>query len=237
MKMGIVLFDIDGTLAPSRCVISEEIEEMLKKLQHLGWKVGVVGGSDSAKHFEQLKGLFFDFNFCENGLVAFCKGEKIAETSIVKHLGEPFIEKFKSRTLALFKDLDLPFRTFNFFEVRTGMINVCPIGREVTHQQRAEFEGWDKDKNVREKLVEILKPEFPELHFSLGGKISIDCFPPGWDKTWCLQFLKDNEIYFFGDMTHKGGNDHEIFNHPRVKGVTVKNPQDTLFQIQNLFFS
>lgn len=37
---------------------------------------------------------------------------------------------------------------------------------------------------------------------SAGGQISIDVFPCGWDKTYCLQFLNDfRTIYFFGDRT------------------------------------
>ena len=45
-----------------------------------------------------------------------------------------------------------------------------------------------------------------ELSFSIGGQISIDVFPKGWDKTYCLQFVKDSydRILFFGDKTMKG---------------------------------
>jgi phosphomannomutase len=50
--------------------------------------------------------------------------------------------------------------------------------------------------------------------FLAGGQISFDVFPIGWDKTYCLQFVEKSgykEIHFFGDKTHKGGNDYEIF--------------------------
>jgi len=42
-------------------------------------------------------------------------------------------------------------------------------------------------------------------------------------------------IYFFGDKTFVGGNDHEIFNDPRVLGHTVTNPKDTISKLNNLF--
>lgn len=36
----------------------------------------------------------------------------------------------------------------------------------------------------------------------LGGQISIDVFPKGWDKRFCLNFLEEyEEIHFFGDKT------------------------------------
>ena len=39
-------------------------------------------------------------------------------------------------------------------------------------------------------------------HSFSGGQISIDCFPNGWDKTFCLQYLSEfDTIHFFGDKT------------------------------------
>ena len=40
----------------------------------------------------------------------------------------------------------------------------------------------------------------------IGGQISFDVFPIGWDKTFCLQFVEKEgykEIHFFGDKTHE----------------------------------
>ena len=48
---------------------------------------------------------------------------------------------------------------------------------------------------------------------SIGGQISFDVFPKGWDKTYCLQFVEGegyDEIHFFGDKTYEGGNDFEV---------------------------
>ena len=65
-------------------------------------------------------------------------------------------------------------------------------------------------------------------------------FPAGWDKTYCLNFIKEedfDEIHFFGDKTFEGGNDFEIFTHPRTKGHTVTSPEDTMKQCKDLFLS
>lgn len=36
----------------------------------------------------------------------------------------------------------------------------------------------------------------------LGGQISFDVFPDGWDKRYCLKYLDNyREIHFFGDKT------------------------------------
>ena len=54
----------------------------------------------------------------------------------------------------------------------------------------------------------MLKEKFPDygLTFSIGGEISFDIFPNGWDKTYCLRHVADegfSEIHFFGDKTFK----------------------------------
>ena len=44
------------------------------------------------------------------------------------------------------------------------------------------------------------------------------------------------KIVFFGDKTHPGGNDYEIFSDPRVEGHATKNPEDTMKQLHALYF-
>ena len=71
----------------------------------------------------------------------------------------------------------------------------------------------------------------------MGGQISIDCFPKGWDKTYCLQFVENegfDQIHFFGDKTSPGGNDHEIFEDDRTVGHTVTGPDDTMEQVKQV---
>lgn len=73
---------------------------------------------------------------------------------------------------------------------------------------------------------------------SAGGQISIDVFPVGWDKTYCLKFVEQefkDRIHFFGDKTKPGENDYEIFSDPRVIGHTVTSPEDTKQQLTSIF--
>lgn len=93
-----------------------------------------------------------------------------------------------------------------FVEFRKGMINVSPIGRNCSMEERVEFEHYDLAHGIRKDLVEALEAKFPEykLKYSIGGQISMDVFPIGWDKTYCLQHVEKEgfkEIHFFGDKT------------------------------------
>lgn len=87
------------------------------------------------------------------------------------------------------------------------MLNVAPIGRSCSQSERDEFVKFEKNNPVRQLFVEALQEKFSSygLTFSIGGQISIDIFPNGWDKTFCLQHLQPyyKNIHFFGDKTSK----------------------------------
>ena len=89
------------------------------------------------------------------------------------------------------------------------------------------------------EIIEKIKNRVPEmkLNFSVGGQISIDIFPKGWDKTFCLKFLQESnyeKIYFFGDRTEPGGGDYEIFCDSRVSAFSVKNYMETITILNNI---
>jgi phosphomannomutase len=86
-----------------------------------------------------------------------------------------------------------------------------------------------------------MQAEFADLGltYSIGGQISFDVFPQGWDKTYCLQYVEKDfdEIHFFGDKTFQGGNDFEIFEDARTIGHTVTSPENTMQICKELFLS
>merc|ERR1719265_2325279 len=98
----LALFDVDGTLTVPRGEISSDMLELLDKLRGR-ITTGVVGGSDLPKQKEQLGPRtleLFDYNFAENGLVAYKAGAPHAQSSIADHLGEEKIQKLVNWTLA-----------------------------------------------------------------------------------------------------------------------------------------
>jgi len=246
-KKILVLFDVDNTLTPARIPASPEMISLLNDLRKL-MAVGFVGGSDLRKIQEQL-GVTgnnviddFDYAFAENGLTAYKLGKQLASQSFISFIGE---EKYKSLVnfiLHYIADMDLPIKRGTFVEFRNGMINVSPIGRNATVEERKEFEKYDKEHGLRPAFVNVLREKFGNygLTFAIGGQISFDIFPDGWDKTYCLQHVESEgfeEIHFFGDKTYKGGNDYEIFTDSRVVGHSVTDPNDTIRIIKQLFFS
>lgn len=213
--------------------------EILEKLRQKVY-IGIVGGSDYTKQIEQLgKHLsLFDYVFAENGLHAF-KGEtEFHKQSFVAHLGEERLQEFINFVLGYLSNVKLPKKRGTFIEFRNGMLNVSPIGRNCSESERDEFEKYDLEHHVRRDLINALKEKFGEwnLTYSVGGKISFDVFPHGWDKTYCLQFLEEfKTVHFFGDKTHAGGNDHEIYEHPRTEGHKVNTYHDTIATLKEMY--
>ncbi|KAK9453443.1 eukaryotic phosphomannomutase [Dipodascopsis uninucleata] len=243
IKDTIVLFDVDGTLTPARLAASPEMVQLLHDLRKKV-VIGFVGGSDLAKQQEQLGENvldMFDYCFSENGLTAYRLGKKLASQSFINWIGEDKYKELVKFILRYLADLDLPFVRGTFIEFRNGMINVSPVGRNASNAERGAYEKFDLEHKIREKMVTALKEAFKdlELTYSIGGQISFDVFPTGWDKTYCLQHVEKEgykTVHFFGDKTFKGGNDYEIYNDPRTIGHSVKSPEDTMRIIKELFF-
>lgn len=238
------LFDVDGTLTKARSSIDTEIEEFLYSKVKPKVSIGIVGGSDLNKMCEQLNGEKilenFDFVFPENGLIHYENGKEMSRQSIQQHLGEEKLQRFINFVLKYLSQIKLPVKRGTFIEFRSGMLNISPIGRQCSREERNDFEKYDKEHKIRETMIKVLEKEFHDidLKYSIGGQISFDVFPHGWDKTYCLNHVTKNhnfkEIHFFGDKIYPGGNDYEIYMDDRTIGHKVESPDDTKNQLIKL---
>ncbi len=165
----ICLFDVDLTLTYPRQQVSVEMLQALSALRHK-CAIGFVGGSNLAKQQEQLGTpslpvtTMFDFCFAENGLESYRLGEALPSNSFIRWLGEEKYQKLVRWLLKYVANIEgLPKMRGTFVEFRTGMINVSPVGRNASKEERDEFQAWDKESNCRAKMIEALKKEFPDI--------------------------------------------------------------------------
>jgi phosphomannomutase len=128
-------------------MVSPEMLTLLSQLRHKV-AIGFVGGSDLVKQQEQLGTAsvpvtsLFDFCFAENGLTAYRMGVPLASASFIKWIGE---------------------ERGTFIEFRNGMINVSPIGRNASIEERNEYEKYDLEHGIRKKFVSEIQAAFPDL--------------------------------------------------------------------------
>jgi len=91
--------------------------------------------------------------------------------SFEKHIGKDKLDELCKFCKEYIDGLDIPVKTSNHVERRAGMINVSPVGRDCTREQRNAYEEYDLKNNIRKDFVNVLKEKFGHLNlrFSIGG--------------------------------------------------------------------
>lgn len=231
IKNNIVLFDMDGTLTEPRDKFNTELLLDLRKLSNYA-EIGILSGADFPDIEKQLLKLikFSEVRFKMHLLP--CNGTKhykppeysydeyvaCHQNDMKKELGEScFKEVFKivTHTQADACYYSIPL-TGHFVNYRGSMINFCPIGRNASKLERAEFIKYDSENNFRNMLIKKIDNKLTtacpnKVVVKAGGQTSIDIYPTGWDKTYALKHFEGKTCWFVGDACHEGGNDYEIY--------------------------
>jgi len=203
------IFDVDGTLTPSRQKIDSEFLNFLLNFAKQN-DVYLVTGSDRPKTIEQIgKELYFACQRVYN-----CSGSDVYEKDILIYRDEWTLpsdaEEFLIDELHHSK---FPVRTGNHIERRPGGVNFSVLGRgsEVILEEREEYVKWDINTGERKNIAERFKKRFPEIGCQVGGQTGLDISPLGCDKSQILRDFKPIDlIYFFGDKLKEGENDYPL---------------------------
>jgi phosphomannomutase len=226
--MNCFLFDIDGTLTSPRQKIDPLFEEWFFNWTKTN-KTFLVTGSDIKKVEEQLSQRIIDNChgiFCSMANEFYIKNEIVYKNEL--NIPESLVSYLQDRlTSSVY-----PNKKTNNFEYRTGMLNYSIAGRDSSNQERCEYYTWDSQSGERQNIVEYINKNYGHLlEASIGGQISIDISNTGNNKSlaskWIRQNLKEY-MYFFGDKTFEGGNDHALAMD------IVKHNDGVYFQIDNI---
>ena len=227
------IFDVDGTITPSR-----------QKIEHEFWApflifcrnydVYLVTGSDREKTVEQVGlDIFYTAKRVYN-----CSGSDVYEKDKNVYRDEwelpKKVERFLEDELAY---SCFPIRNGNHIERRPGGVNFSILGRDKDPMLgREEYIKWDKERLEREDIADRLRNHFPELNVQIGGQTGLDI--SNKDKSQILRdFSVDDEIHFFGDMMEEGQNDYPLGKAVQEMGGyahCVKDWKDTKIQIKNI---
>ena len=218
------IFDVDGTLTPSRKEIEHEFwAPFLIFCRH--HDVYLVTGSDRQKTLEQL-GLDICYTVKR---VYNCSGSDVYERDVNVYRDDWELPKDVEMHLNdELKFSKFPIRNGNHIERRPGGVNFSILGRdEDPLKDRVEYIWWDKTNGEREYIAKRLRYSFPDLTVALGGQTGIDIGPLGSDKSQILRdFSEDDELHFFGDRMSEGGNDYSL-------GEAVKKWGGNTYQVDN----
>ena len=202
------IFDVDGTLTPSRCKIEPEFIPFFLEFTKTR-DVYLVTGSDKQKTVEQITPEIY--NSCRR--VYNCSGSDVYEQDKNVYRDEWELPEEVGRFLQ--DELDFsqfPIRNGNHIERRPGGVNFSILGRDSDPMLgRKEYITWDKIHSERRFIALRILDMFPDLEVQIGGQTGLDISPLGKNKSQILRdFSKDDEIYFYGDMIYQGGNDYDL---------------------------
>ena len=216
------IFDVDGTLTPSR-----------QKIEHEFWApflifcrnhdVYLVTGSDRQKTLEQL-----GLDICYTAKRVYnCSGSDVYEKD--KNVYRDNWELPKKVENFLMDELAyscFPIRNGNHIERKPGGVNFSILGRDKDPMLgREEYMKWDKERLEREDIADRLRNQFPELNVQIGGQTGLDI--SNKDKSQILRDFSNDDIHFFGDMMKEGENDY-----PLAMAI-AKNMMGTSYNVDN----
>jgi len=210
------IFDVDGTLTPSRQEIDPDFEKYMIEFSNEN-DVYLVTGSNREKTIEQVG----DTLFYAAKRVYNCSGSDVYEGDLNVYRDEwdvpEDVEEFLMDELHHSK---FPVRTGTHVEKRPGGINFSILGRGqgVVLEERDEYVKWDRTHHERKNLAIKIKNRFPDLEVQVGGQTGLDISPLGRNKGQILRdFSKEDFIYFYGDMMNEGQNDFPLADAIRKK--------------------
>jgi len=201
------IFDVDGTLTPSRKEIEHEFwAPFLIFCRH--HDVYLVTGSDRQKTLEQL-----GLDICYTSKRVYnCSGCDVYERD--KNVYTDTWKPSDEVRQFLQDELDYSqfrIRTDPHIEERPGCINFSILGRGANWEERETYIQWDKDEHERESIARRFNERFLDLYATVGGQTGLDIAPLGRDKSQILRdFNEDDELHFFGDRMEEGGNDYSL---------------------------
>lgn len=221
------IFDVDGTLTPSRQSIDPAFKEFFTEFC-MSNDVYLVTGSDYTKVQEQLGDYLLRWPitvYACSGNDVWAKGERLRSKDWI-------LPEEPRKLLQSWLDVSrFPLRTGKHFEDRTGTCNFSIVGRNATLGERKLYIQHDRENRERETIALQFNMLYGEsITATIGGETGIDIYPVGWNKSQIINDFntKEDKLYFFGDKMEPGGNDFPLKT-VNINGmnIQVKNWQDT----------
>jgi phosphomannomutase len=203
------IFDVDGTLTPSRQSIDTKFAEFFLHFCRDN-EVYLVTGSDYVKTVEQLgQEIVESVNAVYN-----CSGNDVwSRGQNIHRKNWKLPDECKTLLQSWLQVSSFPLRTGNHLEERPGTVNFSIVGRNATLGERKMYVEHDLQHRERESIALQFNMMYGDnIMAKIGGDTGIDIYPVGWDKSQIINdfSLKEDRLYFFGDKTMPGGNDEPL---------------------------
>jgi len=239
----LVVFDLDGTLAPSKSAIDDAMAALLGRLLE-AVKVAIISGGDFPQFQKQVVDRLPAASTLENLSILPTSGTKFfAYDGRWRKLYSEDLTDTEKQTIE--EALEKAVAQAGFQPQQTWGERIEDRGTQITYSalgQQAPLaakERWDPDFAKRKAISAILATTLPGFSVRLGGTTSIDVTRPGIDKAHGIHKLREilhvsiAEILYVGDAIFPGGNDYAVLQ-AGVDCIGVRDPEDTKHVIETI---
>ncbi|MBI3442185.1 MAG: HAD-IIB family hydrolase [Candidatus Sungbacteria bacterium] len=245
----LIVFDLDGTLTPSKSPLRRDMAALLSRL--LKEKpVAVIGGGT----YKQFKTQFVAHAKLPPALMKNLFLFPTSSTTFYKyHTGWKKVYAHgltREQKKKIFAALHLTFREGGYvkpkktyskiIEDRGSQITFSAVGQKAPVKIK---EAWKrKYDDLRLHMTKILQKHLPDFEVRAGGLTSIDVTKKGIDKAYGLEQIKKHlhvdikDMLFVGDAIFPGGNDYAVVR-TGVDYIPVTGPEQTKEIIRTLLKS
>ena len=239
----LIVFDLDGTLAPSKSSLAPETAALLRDL--LGViKVAVISGG-AWEQFERqlLTDLPHDACLQNLSILPTCgtkffqyngKWTELYSEDLTAEQKKKIIDSLNQASLKAGYHAERVWG--EVIEDRGSQVTFSALGQQAPLDEK---EKWDPDFAKRKKITAILETMIPEFSIRMGGATSIDITKHGIEKAYGIGKLRDTlhlslkEMVYIGDALFPGGNDYPA-EEAGVVSIPVKGPEDTNVVIKTI---
>ena len=255
MQKDLIIFDLDGTLTPSKSFMDSAMADLLLRLLEKK-KVAIIGGGKYAQFKTQLlsrlprrDGRFrslFLFPTTASSFYRYSKTNtwKNIYASKLSRAEKAMIRMAFRKTL---RDVNYrpPEKVYGpTLEDRETQMSFSPLGQEIVTRLgkkgiRMKVVWKKKNDALRLRIAKLLGKRLPRLEVRVGGITTIDITRKGIDKAYGVRQIKKtlrtpiSKMLFIGDALYRGGNDAAA-KKTGIDCVAVKGPAETKKIIRRL---
>lgn len=242
----LIVFDMDGTLTPSKAPMRRDIAGLLERLLERKI-VAVIGGARYEQFRSQFVGrakfrkeLMARLSLFPTSSAAFYRWRSGWKKVYAHELPAGAKKKILAAFRVVFKETGYqhPKKLYGqVIEDRRTQITFSADGQKAPLHVKMRW--WKKNNSLRMRLARLLAKKLPELEVRLGGLTSIDVTKKGIDKAYGLRQIEKSlrigikDMLFVGDAIVPGGNDYAVVR-TGVDYVKVSGPAETKMVIKFL---
>ena len=242
----LIVFDMDGTLTPSKAPIRRDMARLLGRLLREKM-VAVIGGGRYEQFQRQFiqraklpKELMAKMPLFPTSAAAFYRWRNGWKKVYAHGLPTPAKKKIFAAFREVFKATGYkhPEKVYGrVIEDRGTQVTFSAVGQKAPLRAKARWHR--KNNRLRMRLARLLGEKLPEFEVRLGGLTSVDVTKKGIDKAYGIRQIEKvlgvdiENMLFVGDAIFPGGNDYAVIR-TGIDYVKVRGPEDAAMVIKFL---